>query len=367
MGMSKELNPHTELVEAQKEAARLICEAPTKDVDCAASRILSHINAALEYTPPPTPKLTPLPKYPTHAKEALNWLCDNRPALEAIITQQENTVEPHNVKDEVSRSEVEELRRRMDMAEKRIDVLGDDLKQSSEGFGDMVMKVHNRVCALEARDKQDAKPKPACDKCGDTKIIQKTRPLHFNHNVTAPMLCPCLKVGDVVSAEAANMLPVGSRFDLDGNVWERFDIGWDAKGSSKPVKKWYLIDGYKILRIGPAPEATTDHIADASKKVEPDRAEEIASEFLWGDSWLNADGGHDETKALADLLRKHGVGQPLPLADLIADPRLRPYWGVVRACEVYRNRGQQPLAISSLDRAVDALSPELRAAVEGVK
>ena len=144
-------------------------------------------------------------------------------------------------------------------------------------------------------------------------------------------LCPCVKVGDVVSAEVANLLPVGSQIEpgqphINEYVWEKTERGWRASDDGYTESTLSSTANRRILRIGPAPATTDapdkaeDHITDASKKV---------SDF--------------------------------PLADLLADSRLRPLVDVVRAAilGVQHNPRHVPIRIM---QAVDALPPELRAA-----
>ncbi len=245
------------------------------------------------------PKLTPLPEIEDSADYSFAvccWFDANRPALESIIKQQENTVEPHNVNNAPTRGDIDALRAdliaRINQADRdvraiidherervdnRLDALEANIKAHESGideygnpltdtFADRLRHVERKVFQLESSNHPDlireaaienqvsatdqSKPKPKCELCHDHRYIDVSS---NKANTSMRSLCPCVKVGDVVSCEIANLLPVGSRFDLDGNVWERFDIGWDAEGSSKPVAKWFLHGGYSILRIGPAP------------------------------------------------------------------------------------------------------------------
>lgn len=374
--MTPPTNPHAELVEAlrptngwtyiEKDRWRCTkCAGPVLSM-CGPPSILSHfadcpIRLALEYTPPPLPKLTPLPKYSASVVTHSDWVRNN---YEALKRQQERPVEPSDTMNRFN-----DLYRWNCKATARMDEL------------------QQRLDALESRSQseapENAKPKPACDKCGDTKIISETKQLHFNHSVTDHKLCPCVKVGDVVSAEVANMLPVGSR--IQGSTWssdaeafwQRTDSGWDgySGGDTEPTSRskavndsWMVDCQWRILRIGPAPEATTDHVADASKKVEPDKAEEIAESLLCGLQSLSSPISPESKSTVASfaaMLRVHGVGQPLPLADLLADPRLRPVMDIVEAAINHAHYGFTTRYI--LRKVVDALPPELRAAIEAVR
>lgn len=309
---------------------------------------------------------------------------------------------------------LDKIEARLDMAEKRHDILDDDLRQARDGFADMVQGVHNRVCKLEAAIKHhesgidehgnplpetfadrlrhlerkvfqiesDRNPlrgfdvtcsaapsqpptsPPTCPHCRDTKIVGVDA-FGKGHS-----LCPCLKVGDVVGEEAANLLPVGSRIWWEGCEWylEKTESEWRGVGLACDFLTNMVSNNWTILRIGPAPEATTDHVADASKKVEPDKAEEIAESLLCGLQSLSSPISPESKSTVASfaaMLRVHGVGQPLPLADLIADPRLRPYWDVVKAAQNHAYYGFTTRYI--LRKVVDALPPELRAAIEAVR
>ena len=385
--MTPPTNPHAELVEAlrptngwtyiEKYRWRCTkCAGPVLSM-CGPPSILSHfadcpIRLALEYTPPPAPKLTPLPKYSASVVTHSDWVRNN---YEALKHQQENTVKSQSepafaLQERSIESKVNWLIEKFGLLTglqsnvgSRLDTLESNIKHHESGideygnpltdtFADRLRHLERKVfqleteqsqrlgSLLEARDKQDTKPKPACDKCGDTKIINETKQLHFNHSVTDHKLCPCVKVGDVVSRDVAMLLPIHSKVRettfkgvgcaikvRDGErAWaeDGKETGFDNDplGFNGPFP---LKTGaeFVILRIGPAPTATTDHIADASKKV-------------------------------ADFR----------LADLLADPRLRPYWDVIKAAITCRSPLSRGCDISV---HVDALPPELRAAIEGVR
>lgn len=478
--MTPPTNPHAELVEAlrqtngwtyiEKDRWRCTkCAGPVLSM-CGPPSILSHfadcpIRLALEYTPPPVPKLTPLPNSRLPS------------SFESIIKQQENTVKSQSepafaLQERSIESKVNWLIEKVGLLTglqsnvgSRLDALESNIKHHESGideygnpltdtFADRLRHLERKVfqleteqsqrlgSLLEARDKQDAKPKPACDKCGDTKIINQGDDTHGYMRIIGQRLCPCVKVGDVVSRDVAMLLPIHSKVRettfkgvgcaikvRDGErAWaeDGKETGFDNDpfGFNGPFP---LKTGaeFVILRIGPAPEATTDHVADASKKVEPDRAEEIARECadeLWALRPSDWDGSRD---CIATVLRRLRVGQlppladlpdnaeddrvaeeilercratrakigdqasrlwwgqtilnltadiywlagrrkaeDIPLADLIADQRLRPYWDVIKAAVTCRSPMSSGCDISV---HVDALPPELRAAIESVK
>lgn len=298
---------------------------------------------------------------------------------------------------------LDKIEARLDMAEKRHDVLEDDLRQARVGFSNMVQGVHNRVCKLEASIKHhesgideygnsmpetfadrlrhlerkvfqiesDRNPlrgfdvtcsaapsqpptsPPTCRLCNDTKIERVYNVVRGWEN----RLCPCLKVGDVVSAEAANMLPVGSRIEQRGVGWERgTELWFVVLGSGNPAAVVYG-DDCTILRIGPGDEAKQ------GEDAKPDKAEEIARECY--NLHYDSGGNLSIEEAVASVLRKHGVGKEPTLAEVLAREDMRPLVDAVKAALYLRGLTQRPLG--DMDEAVDAIPPELRAAVDGVK
>ena len=121
--------------------------------------------------------------------------------------------------------------------------------------------VEDRLDAIEAKPATPTQAAPKCNLCGDTKLIQVK---HHGKKGFESSLCSCLKVGDVVSAEVANMLPVGSKIYYKHNdgamgYWQKTegDDKWLGHGhNGKPTRRMKITgDDWAITRIGPAPVA----------------------------------------------------------------------------------------------------------------
>ena len=263
--------------------------------------------------------------------------------------------EQHNTNTTPTYADIERL-------EKRIEERFDSLDNRVSDIQDHLSETYKSESLSSPESPDNSKPK--CRLCNDTKIEHL---IHLDGRRRLS-LCPCVKVGDEVTAEVANLLPVGSRVAkiLIGEYWERTAGGWiDETGHSHSDGVLKCSD-WPILRIGPAPASTTDHIADASKMV--DKAEEIARECL---EVLQAHHGEDlDHRIVAGVLRKHGVGQLPPLADMIADPRLRPMVEILQLrikqyqTGTQREYGELNAKICGL---IAALPHALRSAVEAVK
>jgi hypothetical protein len=232
----------------------------------------------------------------------------------------------HNVKDQVSRSEHDELVRVVVAIDRRFD-------EETKLIGDNMVRVAKRLDALEARQPQT--PKPKCRLCNDTKIELRCDVDRGWRRV----LCPCVKPGDVVTAEVANLLPVGSRVRdkifPQGVWWERTATEW--KNNSDKFARVTLDEltfpSWEVICIGPAPEAPPD---DA----------------------------HPSNCACPDCEPEESETLDIPLATLLADPRLRPLVNVVDEAIKYNEHAAPYLPLMF---AVEAIPRELREAIEAVE
>lgn len=344
---------------------------------------------------------------------------------------------------------LDKIEARLDMAEKRHDILDDDLRQARDGFADMVQGVHNRVCKLEAAIKHhesgidehgnplpetfadrlrhlerkvfqiesDRNPlrgfdvtcsaapsqpptsPPTCPHCRDTKIVGVDA-FGKGHS-----LCPCLKVGDVVGEEAANLLPVGSRIWWEGCEWylEKTESEWRGVGLACDFLTNMVSNNWTILRIGPGDEAkrlpqasdftgagavnitngipSEDYIhalrsgEATATDAKPDKAP-ITIEPLPDDPHDYSDSPElhgyrkrcaqwiKRNRSAVEAIRKHGVGREPTLSEVLAREDMRPLVDVVKMAQQYTRFYETRIPLRN---AVDALPPELRAAIEAVR
>lgn len=195
------------------------------------------------------PKLTPLPPYPANTDTALNWIWDNRPALESIIAAQENNNDAHPTNCACP------------------DCEPDDGPEWRDVVDTSILKIFRRLDALESKPATSERDAWKCKQCEDTKMVHPTK--SPGSSIRVPRLCSCLKVGDAVTAGVANMLPVGSQVCFNGKtheVWE-LDKGGEWHWDNGVLDKWYT-GPLTILRIGPAPVTTpADDICERWEKA----------------------------------------------------------------------------------------------------
>lgn len=179
---------------------------------------------------------------------------------------------------------------------------------------------------------------PKCLRCGDTKIVVRYK----GDSVEKPKLCPCLRVGDVVGPDVANLLPLGSQFEFlfDTGVWTREERGWANKDHSGHVGEWFLAGkDYRILRIGPAPATQPDICEEWAREIHEEWAQEIQAKR------------YSSAGKTTDILRRLGLDKVQ--AAIEAGKRCRNRIYGVAGSETYYKLSRD--ALDALLNALDAI------------
>jgi len=281
------------------------------------------------------PTLTPLrPASHTSFQAAYRWIEDNRHALEALIeANPDPAMKPINyasddpeghrqmladaahdaqhpancacegcepgMADSISLTVeymlvvVQGLQKREREMLRRLDALEAQVKHLDNLNGMIIARHEERLDAPEARNLPE-KPESSTSECTHC-YGRKCFPMGDG----SKRLCPCVKPGDVVGEDVANLLPLDSQFEFlfDRGIWTREEKGWANKDHSGHVPEWFIAGkGYRILRIGPAPATP------------PDICEEWAKE-IWADieSGLHHDWRPVIAKGVAAALRRLGL------------------------------------------------------------
>lgn len=389
-------NPHTALVESLGGIDPLPQCKHGKPLVDGSGEILEPpcgCRYKVEYVPPPTPKLTPLPDKDAGTQADLRWLNQNQDAIEYYYAQQEQRMPtPDNVNTTPTYADIERLGTEINTLKTGLLTRDEDIERLQTQINNLykyvdsradevyenITPIEKRLDALESRPNAPTPTtgaaKPKCGRCGDKKMLPLATCYSSSDGVEkeVKMLCPCVKVGDVVSAEAWRLLPTGSQItpnDLPPYeyYWERTARGWKSSRADVFLETDYLDQEPRtILRIGPATVAMYADGKKLEKEVhddaKPDKAEEIARECWYAATNANPS-RLDAIEAMAAVLRKHGVGHTPTLAEKLSDPEVRPLVEVVRAAQNHANYGF--VTRYSLRQIVDSLPPDLREAVEG--